>query len=226
METLTEQNRLKYTYSEKNTSYSVPLSVKKNRFIFKILSRISENFSTRFACYLFFRPKRILYKEFGLKIMLKAHEEIVTINNRKIHIYYWGPNTDKKVLFVHGWEGRATSSKYFLNTLLEQDYQVYSFDAPAHGKSEGKSTDLLEIINVEKYVLKRYGYFETNIAHSFGSITTLHALQTNQLPKKLILISSISDPYTAVKSFQNTFQLSDSIIERLIKKLIIDSTYP
>jgi alpha-beta hydrolase superfamily lysophospholipase len=45
----------------------------------------------------------------------------------------------KKILLVHGWSGRGTQLFKIADELLKQGYSTISFDAPAHGKSPGKT---------------------------------------------------------------------------------------
>lgn len=39
---------------------------------------------------------------------------------------------------VHGWSGRGTQMSKIAEALVEQGYRIISFDAPAHGKADGK----------------------------------------------------------------------------------------
>ena len=52
----------------------------------------------------------------------------------------------KSVLLVFG---RATQVAHLNEPLIEAGYKVYSFDAPAHGKSNGRQTMAEQISEIE-----------------------------------------------------------------------------
>jgi hypothetical protein len=213
-----EQKQLTFTYTATNETFKVPFIVKTGRMIFKVLTKISSSLSSKFATYLFFRPRKGHYNGYDLEIISKSTQYDRTINNKTVKVYTWGSST-KKALFVHGWEGKGTSGKHFIEPLLNQNYQVIAFDAPAHGKSSGKDTDLLEITNTIKMVIDDFGPFDLTISHSFGSLATLLVWQEIKFCENFIMIGSMSNPYTAIKGFQYLFNLKQKVIDGLLKNL-------
>lgn len=219
MVTRSAKKKYKFTYSEDKPQFKIPYTVKISRLIFKILSKFSTQFSSNLASYLFFRPRRQSFNKYDSEIISKATLEKINFNNRKIQTYTWGPSSDKKILFIHGWEGKATSSKHFVLPLVNLGYQIISFDAPAHGKSEGSSTDLPEMIKTIKQISELFGPFDAFIAHSFGTLASLQAFSGSFSNKKLVLIASMANPFTAVKGFQYIFGLNDKVISDLLRKI-------
>ena len=215
----TNDKDLKFTYTAKTEAFEAPFKVKIGRFSFKILSKVSTKLSIRMATYLFFRPRRQPFKTFDIEMIKKSKEEIISFDDRLIHTYKWGEIENGKILFVHGWEGKGTSIKHMINPLMSHGWQIISFDAPAHGKSSGNSTDLPEMISTIKQMDYLFGPFDAIISHSFGSLATLHAFKESSINKKLILISSMSNPFTAIKGFQYIFGLNDKIISGLLDNI-------
>jgi pimeloyl-ACP methyl ester carboxylesterase len=74
--------------------------------------------------------------------------------------------------------------------LLNLGYQVVSFDAPAHGKSEGKTTIMTEFIASILEIEKQYGPFEFAIGHSLGGMSILNAIKQGFKVKKAVTIGS------------------------------------
>ena len=104
-------------------------------------------------------------------------------------MYEYGER-DKKILLVHGWSGRGTQLFKIADALLENGFSVVSFDAPAHGKSAGKSTIMSEFIESVLEIDKRYGPFEIAIGHSLGGMSVLNALKNGLAVKKAVVIGS------------------------------------
>jgi alpha-beta hydrolase superfamily lysophospholipase len=80
----------------------------------------------------------------------------------------------KRVLLVHGWSGRGTQLFKIADELLKQGYSTISFDAPAHGKSPGKTTIMVDFITTIE-INKQFGPFDAAIGHSLGGMSVLNA---------------------------------------------------
>ena len=74
--------------------------------------------------------------------------------------------------------------------LVKIGYSTISFDAPAHGKSEGKTTIMSEFIYSILEIDKQYGPFEIAIGHSLGGMSVLNAIKNGLEVDKAIIIGS------------------------------------
>lgn len=110
---------------------------------------------------------------------------------KKIQCYRWG-DFSKYVLVVHGWAGRATQFRRFIKPLNIAGYSVLGFDGPAHGKSDGRTTNIREFEEVLKAIFEKQGVPEAIIAHSFGGGAVIFAAANGLNVKKLINIASPS----------------------------------
>ena len=61
-------------------------------------------------------------------------------------LYQWSGN-GPKIMLMHGWSGRASNFFKIIEKLIIEDYDVYAFDAPAHGESSGVTTNIPEFIH-------------------------------------------------------------------------------
>jgi pimeloyl-ACP methyl ester carboxylesterase len=160
-------------------------------WVFKIINLFSDKFALYLASKLFTTP--IDYKtpkrELGMADASQKKVLHVTSINKDIHVLSYG-FSDKKVLLAHGWAGRSTQLVMIANTLLEKGFMVISFDAPAHGKSTGKKTNLLEYIETIYCFHKEFGPFEAAIGHSFGAMAIMNAQANATLFKCLVTIGS------------------------------------
>ncbi|HKJ05966.1 MAG TPA: alpha/beta hydrolase, partial [Flavobacteriaceae bacterium] len=157
----------------------------------KILQFINFYLATKYAVFLFKLPIKFKPPE-REKIMSKsAQNEFVYIPSikKKIHLYKYG-YSNRKVLLVHGWSGRGTQMYKIADKLLEHGFMTYSFDAPAHGKSEGKTTMMPDFIETIKHIHKKFGPFDVAIGHSLGGMSVLNAVKSGVNFNKVVSISA------------------------------------
>lgn len=134
--------------------------------------------------------------------------------NKSVVTYQYG-KSDRKVLLVHGWSGRGTQLFKIADELLENDYSVVSFDAPAHGKSKGNTTIMSEFIASILEIEKQYGPFEFAIGHSLGGMSVLNSIKDGLKVKKAIVIGSGDIVQDILDDFVAKLGLKQAISERL-----------
>lgn len=170
------------------SSNSIPSSI---LFLAGSLQRISHTFTVKFAKKLFTKPikYKIPKREFEMDNNSKQELFYIPSIDKKIMVYHYG-NSPKKVLLVHGWSGRGTQLVKIADRLLELGFSTISFDAPAHGKSSGKSSLMIEFIESILELEKKFGPFEFAIGHSLGSMSILNAIKKGLQVKKAVIIGS------------------------------------
>ena len=134
--------------------------------------------------------------------------------NKSILTYEYG-KSDKKILLVHGWSGRGTQLFKIADELLQNGYSTISFDAPAHGKSEGKMTIMSEFIASILELEKQYGPFEIAVGHSLGGMSVLNAIKDGLQVKKAIVIGSGDVVQDILDEFIFKLGLKQKFSERL-----------
>ncbi|MEP6733688.1 MAG: alpha/beta hydrolase [bacterium] len=82
-----------------------------------------------------------------------------------------------RVLFVHGWEGRAHDFASMATEFRSEGFSVVAFDLPAHGRSTGRRTTLPQLAHAVSDVARASGPFDVVIGHSLGAVATLLALR-------------------------------------------------
>ncbi|MEJ0033062.1 MAG: alpha/beta hydrolase [Bacteroidota bacterium] len=78
--------------------------------------------------------------------------------------------------------------------VAREGFQVVAFDGPAHGESEGRQTNPVEFAEAMKKVTDIEGSISAIIAHSFGGVASLLAIQRGLPVTTLINISSPTLP--------------------------------
>lgn len=134
-----------------------------------LLYAVSPDQATKKAFRLFATPFPLEYEA-----LAQAKTDTVEINGQPVTRYRWG-SSPRKALLVHGWGGNGGSLGYFIKPLLEQGYEVVSFDGPAHHTSPQKQTNLFDYSRVVYHFIKTENP-ETVVAHSFGCAASAMAL--------------------------------------------------
>ncbi|MEM0543477.1 alpha/beta hydrolase [Flavobacterium sp. j3] len=178
----------------------------------KFLEAISPKLAMLFAAKLFVRPIKHKIPKREIHMVQKSKQTILFVPsiNKKINIYEYG-NNEKKILMVHGWSGRGTQMVKIADKMLELGYAIISFDAPAHGKSDGKTTIMTEFIASIIEIEKQFGPFEFAIGHSLGGMSILNAIKQNLNVKKAIIIGSGDIIQDVIDDFIQKLQLKPKI---------------
>jgi pimeloyl-ACP methyl ester carboxylesterase len=157
----------------------------------KVLAFISVKLVTSFAVKLFTTPikHKLPKRELEMEQNSIQKKIFVPAINISVVAYEYG-KSEKKILLVHGWSGRGTQLFKIADELVKNGYSTISFDAPAHGKSEGKTTIMSEFIASILEIEKQYGQFEIAIGHSLGGMSVLNAIKDGLQVKKAIIIGS------------------------------------
>ncbi len=194
-----------------------PKLLKLLRFGFRVGGRISPRLAGRTAYRLWFTPNRFRTPASEKNALESASIERIQINNRSIATYRWG-SSGPTVLLVHGWSGRGTQLGSFVKPLLEAGYRVLSFDAPAHGKSTGKQTNIYEVAETILALQHHYGRFTAVIAHSFGGPCVALALQRGFNTKRVVSISPPENMLGMVEKFIRALHIPEKAGSNLIQR--------
>ncbi len=159
-------------------------------FSLRVLEFFHPYLSMRLAAFFFSKPFRYKIQDREIPILSQAQISFFNIKKlgKTICCYHWkgkGP----KIMLVHGWSGRASNFYKIVEELKGLNFDVYAFDAPAHGKSQGVTTNLSEFIVCLETLLNRWGTFDIILGHSGGGFSCTYVCARHPEIKLLILIS-------------------------------------
>ena len=194
-----------------------PLPIPK--FIIKtgqFLNLISTKAVVLYAAKLFTTPIKHRIPKRELEMDTNSIQQLIPVPsiNKSIMVYQYG-KSDKKVLLVHGWSGRGTQLFKIADALLKEGYSTVSFDAPAHGKSPGNSSIMLEFIASIFELEKQFGPFEMAIGHSLGGMAVLNAVKSGFHTGKIVVIGSGDIVQDIIDDFIKKLQLKPEISIKL-----------
>jgi pimeloyl-ACP methyl ester carboxylesterase len=145
----------------------------------------------------------------------KAESLLLESNGLKLTGYKWRAHqdNDKKVLIIHGFAGSVASFDRYLGGLLHHGYDVYAYEAPGHGSSQGNRLNSLLYADVLQDVMAAHGPFDGYLAHSLGGLSLMLALHENPpVGEPLVaLIAPATESTTAADKFFEFLQLPDDL---------------
>lgn len=157
----------------------------------KLISFISPKLITLFAAKLFVTPIKHKIPKRELEMDRNSLQKLIKVPaiDKEVVVYEYG-KSEKKILLVHGWSGRGTQLFKIADEILKSGYSTISFDAPAHGKSPGKDTIMVDFIATILEIEKQFGPFEAAIGHSLGGMSVLNAIKKGLKVNHAVVIGS------------------------------------
>jgi pimeloyl-ACP methyl ester carboxylesterase len=189
------------------------------RLLFRLSGVIAPVLAARFASTLWFRPQRHRPPAREQALLGSAQHVLVRHAGKRIAVYHWGKGPT--VMLVHGWSGRGAQLGEFAEPLVGAGYRVVAFDAPAHGRSDGRDTTILEISEVILRLVLDFGPVHAVIAHSFGVPCVLFALQQQDFARRVVALSTPATLEGLVEKFADSLALSPRTIQTLRDMLVL-----
>jgi pimeloyl-ACP methyl ester carboxylesterase len=166
---------------------------------------------------LWFRTRRYAGSVAEQSVAGNAEHTTLPVEGIPVAVYRWGAGP--VVVFVHGWSGRATQVAAFVEPLTAAGYCVIAFDAPAHGKTPGRRTNILEFAAALRAVAAAYGPPYGAITHSFGGMALAYALQQDVDAERVVCISAPARLEFLVERFSRMLTLPAAVQTDLRRRL-------
>ena len=198
----------------------VPFALVAIQWAFPKVEAFSTALAARWFRHLFFTPFRYKLPAKEVEVLNSAELYFEEVNGKKIQVYAWGKG--RAVLMVHGWAGRGTQFRKFIEPFTSQGFRVVAIDGPAHGKSEGRSTEIIEFAAAIAAVYTREKAVAI-VAHSFGGVASLYAIQHGLSNHVQINIASPTIAEEIIKSYLRALRGSAKMGE-LFRAFILKKT--
>ncbi|MFF1837825.1 alpha/beta hydrolase [Streptomyces sp. NPDC058231] len=154
----------------------------------------------------------------------RATAGTLDVDGRKLAVYRWGDG-ERRVLLMHGFEGRASNMTGFVPGLEKLGMSAVAFDFFGHGESEGDRATILDVQDAVRAVEAEHGPFDTIVAHSFGGLCAYQAVRGGVRTDRLVTIASVCDFGHLPKIFCNRLGLDPSI-EGVLRRLSEEYFHP
>lgn len=179
--------------------------------VLSIAGRISPTLTGKWLNSLWFTPQPIPLKKDDKAWIDKANTEWIQYKGQRVPIYRWG--TGPAILCVHGWGGHSGQFTPLMQKLVDEGYQVIAFDAPAHGQSEGKRTDLTEFSDLVSLIIQGENNPIHIVAHSMGGVASIDAISKGTPVLSLTLIGTPLSLSYIIQVTQSQMRLDTKIID-------------
>lgn len=183
---------------------------------FRIISFFSPTRAAKSAFILFCTPPSRDVPEVP-KFFLDAEQLNFEYEGYRIVGYRWNKGAGKRVLIVHGFESTVINFQRYIEPLSKREMEVLAFDAPAHGRSSGKTMNALIYSRFIQHIYERFGHVDSFVAHSLGALSLCLALSELRLttPARVALIAPATTTVTAVESYCRHLQIAPKVKQEL-----------
>lgn len=200
----------------------MPFALKVSAFVLSRLGKPFPGLTARMFLSMYSRPPKRKLRESHLAVKKNAVAEQMSFSRYpfderpiNLHLYHWG-QSDKKVLLLHGWGGSPFDFRQMITALVTAGYEVIGLDAPAHGASEGRETNLVQWMHVIEQLLTRIGPVHAIVGHSLGGLSAGLTLVHKQVqaPRLVMVSAAVSAPVFFQETF-NLFRIPDRVMPKV-----------
>lgn len=141
----------------------------------------------------------------------------LTVRGIEVTTYDWGTGP-RSVLLLHGWRGRASQFAPLVRELVAEGFHVVAFDAPAHGSSAGRGTDIRDWVDAVEQLHAIHGPFTAVVGHSFGALAALTAARSAVPTPAVVAIAGAASPDAFLAQFAEDLHLDAATTARLTER--------
>ncbi|NQX40493.1 Pimeloyl-ACP methyl ester carboxylesterase [Pedobacter steynii] len=168
---------------------------------------------------------------------LKVHDQYFSQSDLKINCFKWG-NGPVKILLSHGWGSKGSDFSEIISMLrANKDFQIWSFDAPGNGSSEGEISNLFLYAESIKQLFIHAGIPQVMIGHSLGGMANALALQQSKAYPQLLIsiapmvnlkdnfIASMEAVKTSGEARERFFADFEKLFEQKTEHFVLNKIY-
>ena len=137
----------------------------------------------------FFTPLRYQPSEAALAFAFQGRALQIKVDGLTLYGRRLGQGP--AVLFVHGWNGGGLQFYSYFKAFMDAGYSVMAFDAPGHGRSEGRASNYFLFSNMIRAVLNSTEGQDivAVVGHSLGASAVVNALDKETFAPATVLIA-------------------------------------
>jgi pimeloyl-ACP methyl ester carboxylesterase len=187
-----------------------PALQRRLRRFFAFLQRLSVPLAGWVAFRMFLTPARRRVEPEDAPIVALARKRHLRAGTHRFIAWQWG-DTAPWVVLLHGWGSHAARFGNFIAPLRAAGFSVLGIDAPAHGESPGRQSDLPRFRDCLAEVLRTHAPVHGVIGHSLGggAVLTVLAETEEHHPGKICLFGVPSDMAYILESFAMMLALDE-----------------
>lgn len=176
------------------------------------LELVSTELAARTAWWLWRSPRRFDAPARERELLAKATALRIPVASGHLSGWRWGEGPP--VLLVHGWEGRGAQLGSFVEPLVDAGFSVWTFDAPAHGATAGRTASLPAFADAVAATARASGPLAGLVAHSMGAAASAWALAGGLDCRRVVFVAP-PDASLVLERFQRLVGISDRVRRRM-----------
>jgi pimeloyl-ACP methyl ester carboxylesterase len=179
-----------------------------------LINVISAKIGGMHAFYIFCYPFKAKLTKEQQAFLDTSHRFKLSVDEKQIQCYRWG-NGPKNLLFVHGWQSHSYRWKKYIEKLPQDQFTIYALDAPGHGNSEGKISNVPLFEKALKAISEHIGELHSIVSHSIGSFSSLYFVDQNpeKQPKRLVSLATPNSIEDFLEFYFKKLNLSKKTVE-------------
>ena len=139
----------------------------------------------------------------------------IQVEDRKVYGRTYGAG--KPVLLMHGWAGRGTQYRAYIEPLIERGYQVILADAPGHGDSDGDWATMFYFGRTMKQISLQWDLHAV-VGHSIAATAApWSVLQGAKIPN-LVMISPTCKVGTLFDKFVERTSINEDLAAQVARR--------
>jgi pimeloyl-ACP methyl ester carboxylesterase len=188
-------------FNSNNSANSGKLILAKSlvRFVTGSAWYLAPRFITGMMMNHFFAPGIYRLSSRQREIAKKGDRFELDVNGKTVRGWRWGEGP--MVYLLHGWGGSGLQLSEFVEPLTSSGYSVIAWDQPAHGDSDGKTTNLIELVMTFKAVIEKQGKPSSVIGHSMGAVVALNMQRAVEDSFRFVLLAPPYDMEEELRRF-------------------------
>lgn len=197
--------------AEKKQERDSPSKIKWLSRFFSVAGNIAPETAIDILVRLVFTPQKRVLRPPHKALMKKAHKHVIKVSEfhdktkkAEMKYYVWG-SSHRTVMLIHGWDGMALDYYKMIPALLEAGYRVVAIDGPAHGGSEGETSNLLHFKEAMVQLIEKIGTPYAIVGHSMGGGASAYMLmEYNIIVNRLVMMAI---PISSGRFFEQVFAM-------------------
>jgi pimeloyl-ACP methyl ester carboxylesterase len=186
-------------------------------------SRLAPDLTARWAERIFLTPGRRPTRPSEATILARGHSFRVPFAGGHLAAWSWGEGPT--VFLAHGWGSSAARMTSLVEPLLKRGFSVVAYDGPGHGRSDGKTSSVIELTASLRAVAEWTAAADAGavhagaIGHSIGGVAIALAGRQGMRVRRAVFIGTPSSLEAPSHEVIARLGLSDAVREGMQRRI-------
>lgn len=186
-----------------------------HQLVFRTLGTVAPRLAANRAYTLFMTPQRPRLSDKDEAVMSAAQKLHTAYAGGSLVGYSWGAGPT--ILLAHGWEGSVRTFTTMVMPLVKAGFRVIAFDAPAHGNSDGTTSNVIDYATALSVLITEFGPVYGVVAHSVGAAALVFMMGTmkHYRIRRLVFAGAPCELSDVLARFASRLNLTDQTLNHM-----------